>query len=117
MFLLAGLGWSLAQTCDNPKSEFDSLYCVVQEFQQADKELNDAYKELLAKLNPEGQGLLRNSQRAWIRQRDRASAATLEGKTVFYMDTATVMTKERTAFLKARLRECNSTGCLNAKLR
>ncbi|MER3556267.1 MAG: hypothetical protein C4331_18525 [Meiothermus sp.] len=115
--LLSGLGFGLAQSCDNPKSEFDSLYCVVQEFQQSDKELNDVYKELIGKLNPEGQTLLRTSQRRWIRERDKASAAVLEGKTVFYMSTATDMTKERTAFLKARLRECNSTGCVNAKLR
>lgn len=112
-------GWTLVQAagCDNPSDDFDRLYCVNQEFVQSDKELNDRYKELFAKLNPQGQKLLRDAQRNWIKERNKASQATLNGEVVFYMGTATNMTKERTEFLKARLRECNSTGCVNSKLR
>jgi uncharacterized protein YecT (DUF1311 family) len=111
-------GWALAQSgCDNPSDDFDRLYCVNQEFVQSDKELNDRYKELAARLNPAGQKLLRDFQRQWIRERNKASQATLNGEVVYYMGTATRMTKERVEFLKARLRECNSTGCNNNNLR
>ena len=117
LMVLVG-SWSLAQGgCDNPADDFDRLYCVNQEFVQADKELNDRYKELFAKLNAEGQRLLREAQRNWIKARNKESQATLNGEVVFYMGTATRMTKERVEFLKTRLRECNSTGCVNSKLR
>lgn len=120
VFVLLGvLGFSMAKAagCERTSTEFDSLYCVVQLYVQADKELNDAYKELFGKLNKEGQTLLKAAQLKWIKDRDQASGKVLDGERVFYMDTATQMTSERTAFLKARLRECNSTGCVNGKLK
>lgn len=111
------LGMGKAAGCESTSTEFDSLYCAVQLYVQADKELNDAYRDLMGKLNKEGQGLLRAAQIKWIAARDQASGKVLDGQRVFYMDTATQMTTERTTFLKARLRECNSTGCVNSKLK
>lgn len=115
--LCALMSWGLAAGCERSSTEFDSLYCVVQLYVQADKELNDAYRELMGKLDAQGQRLLREAQRRWIAQRDQASAAKIGGETVFYMGTATSMTTERTGFLKARIRECNSTGCVNSRLK
>ncbi len=110
-------GFGKAAGCERTSTEFDGLYCVVQLYVQADKELNDVYKELFGKLNKQGQGLLRVAQIKWIAARDQASGKMLDGERVFYMDTATQMTTERAAFLKACLRECNSTGCVNSKLK
>lgn len=114
---LPALSGARAAGCENTSTEFDSLYCTVQNFQQSDKDLNDTYKMLQSKLNSAGKGLLQTVQRQWIKDRDKASAATLDGQVVFYMSTATQMTKDRTEFLKARIRECNSTGCVNSRLK
>lgn len=114
---LFGGGSTWAAGCDTPGTEFDQLYCVVQNFQQADKDLNTTYQELVKKLDASGKKILQTAQRNWIKHRDTSSAATLNGETVFYMSTATQMTLDRTLFLKARIRECNSTGCVNSKLK
>jgi uncharacterized protein YecT (DUF1311 family) len=103
--------------CDSPKPGFDGLYCIMQDFVQADNELNIYYKQLRGKLNPQGRDLLKKYELVWIDYRDEQSREYLAGEPVVKMWTATRITKERTEFLKARLRECNSTGCVNSKLK
>lgn len=48
--LLVAGGWGLAAGCDNPSADFDYVYCATQLFVQADKEINDVYRELVGKL-------------------------------------------------------------------
>ena len=116
-FLLGLWGWGLAAGCDNPSSDFDYVYCATQLFVQADKDLNSAYQELRGKLNAAGVALLRTSQLAWIRQRNANCTRRTDTERVTNLDCAVAMTQERTTFLKARIRECNSTGCVNSRLR
>lgn len=110
-------GWSLAAGCDNPSSDFDYVYCATQLFVQADKDLNTAYQELRGKLNPAGVALLRTGQLAWIRERNASCTRRDDSGRTTNLDCAVAMTQARTAFLKARIRECNSTGCVNSRLR
>lgn len=115
--MLAFWGWGLAAGCDSPSSDFDYVYCVTQLFVQADKELNLAYQELRGKLNASGVALLRTGQLAWIRERNARCTRREPESRVTNLDCAVSMTEERTAFLKSRIRECNSTGCVNSRLR
>ena len=46
--------------------------CFVAEFERADARLNVTYKTTMKRLPGSRQSALRNSQRAWIKQRDRA---------------------------------------------
>jgi uncharacterized protein YecT (DUF1311 family) len=46
------------------------LLCLEQGYSRWDAELNRVYKELMGKLSPEEQGVLKESQRAWLKQRD-----------------------------------------------
>lgn len=116
---LAMLGFSLGKAagCDNPSADFDYVYCAIQLYQQADKDLNEVYKQLVGKLNAEGRGILRASQLAWIRQRNQRCTEVTSDARLVNLDCATEMTTRRTDFLKARIRECNSTGCANSRLR
>ena len=65
--------------CSNPQKQPDMNYCAGQDFEKADKELNDVYKQALenqkkiAKSGGEYAGAveaLKTAQRAWIVYRD-----------------------------------------------
>jgi uncharacterized protein YecT (DUF1311 family) len=103
--------------CDNPKNEFDDHYCFLQRYVQADKDLNTVYKELRNLLDAEGKQLLKTSELRWIKEREKAVVGEISGERVFFMGRAMRRTESRLEFLKARVRECNSTGCVNSKLR
>ena len=45
--------------------------CLAQAYAKWDQELNQAYRELLSRLDETSKGALRESQRAWIAFRDR----------------------------------------------
>lgn len=115
--LLVGASWGWAAGCDNPSADFDYVYCAAQLFVQADKEINDVYRELVGKLNAEGRSVLRTSQLAWIKSRNQQCTRVDATSRTVNLDCATRMTQERTSFLKARIRECNSTGCVISRLR
>lgn len=115
--ILASMAAAHAQTnCDKPRNDFDGLYCLNKVYLEADKDLNDNYKKLVAKLDEEGKKTLRNTQRAWIEQRD-ANCSRREGNNFFVnLSCAADTTIERAHFLQDRYRECVSSGCLNSKL-
>jgi uncharacterized protein YecT (DUF1311 family) len=106
-----------AQTdCDKPRNDFDGLYCLNKVYLEADKELNENYKKVMAKLNDEGKATLRNTQRGWIEERN-AECSRREGDQFFVnMSCATDMTIRRAQFLQDRYRECVAAGCQNSKL-
>lgn len=56
--------------------------CMGSENERQDARLNQAYKMVMTRLSPKAKGVLRTSQRNWIKQRDarcRAAAAEMEG--------------------------------------
>lgn len=56
--------------CD--KNQMIANVCARRNFGESDKQLNDAYKELMGKLKSADEKLrIRNEQRAWIKSRDR----------------------------------------------
>jgi uncharacterized protein YecT (DUF1311 family) len=102
--------------CDKPKNDFDGLYCLDKVYQEADKELNDVYKQLQGKLDDAGKKALKTGQLAWISERN-SSCSRREGEEFFVnLDCATATTIKRQQFLQDRLRECVSAGCQNSKL-
>lgn len=55
---------------DADASTAGMVTCTVAAEQAWDEELNDAYRDLMGRLDGEGKDLLRAAQRAWIAQRD-----------------------------------------------
>ncbi|MDK2123839.1 lysozyme inhibitor LprI family protein [Parachitinimonas caeni] len=106
-----------AAGCDNPKNDFDDLYCLNKVYLQADKELNENYGKLVKQLDDEGKKLLKKGQLEWIANRNRdCSYKDAKG---FYvnLDCAATTTISRAQFLQDRVRECSSAGCMNSKLK
>ncbi|WP_288480832.1 lysozyme inhibitor LprI family protein [uncultured Deinococcus sp.] len=106
------------QSCNAPQGTFDRVYCDAKVLVRADDELNVSYQKLLGRLNAAGQQLLRQSQRAWLAQRNRdcVEVDPQRGSVVF-SDCAVEATTSRLNFLNDRLRECASSGCQNSRLR
>ena len=102
--------------CDQPRDDFDGLYCLNKVYLEADKDLNGVYKELVGKLDTAGKAKLKSGQLAWIE--DRNSRCSRRETNAFYVNLrcATETTISRVQFLQDRLRECKSSGCLPSKL-
>lgn len=102
--------------CDKPNNDFDGLYCLNKVYQEADKELNANYKKLSGLLDADGRASLKETQLAWIRDRnDRCSMREARGFFV-NLNCATDTTIKRAQELQDRARECTSSGCRNSKL-
>lgn len=116
-FLLCASSVAFANSaCDKPKDDFDGLYCLNKVYQEADRELNENYKKLYAKLDNDGKKLLKSGQISWIDHRNE-DCSRREDKGFFVnLDCATRTTIERSQFLQDRIRECSSSGCQNSKL-
>lgn len=120
-FIMLGLlFWLLpahADNCDKPRDNFDGLYCLNKIYMQADKDLNDVYQELQAKLDPEGRKLLKTHQLAWIETRNNQCSYRNEKGFFVNLRCATNSTISQLQFLQDRQRECISAGCMNSKLK
>lgn len=103
--------------CDNPKNDFDGLYCLNKIYQEADKELNVNYTKLMQKVDTTGKQSLKEGQLKWIRERNMMCSMTTRERFFVDVDCATQSTIQRSQFLQDRLRECASSGCLNSKLK
>lgn len=119
-FFLAATSFSAAalanSACDNPRDDFDGLYCLNKVYQEADTELNANYKKLMTKLDANGAAALKKGQLAWIEERNsRCSKRESDGFFV-NLNCATKQTISRAQFLQDRYRECVSSGCQNSKL-
>lgn len=102
--------------CDHPKNDFDGLYCLNKVYQEADKELNENYKKLNAKLDSDGKKSLKSTQLAWIEERNNKCSKRESAEFFVNLNCATSMTIQRSQFLQDRIRECASAGCQNSKL-
>lgn len=119
-----GMGWMMMASslvwansaCDQPRDDFDGLYCLNKVYQEADRELNSHYKDLSAQLDRAGKAALKSGQLTWIE--DRNQRCSRHDDTGFYVNLscATETTIKRSQFLQDRLRECVSAGCQNSKL-
>lgn len=115
--LLCASGAAFANSaCDVPKNDFDGLYCLNKVYQEADKELNETYKQLNGKLDGNGKKALKAGQLAWIESRNQSCSKREANAFYVNLDCATHTTIERSRFLQDRLRECSSAGCMNSKL-
>jgi uncharacterized protein YecT (DUF1311 family) len=117
MLLCASSAALANSACDKPKSDFDGLYCLNKVYQEADKELNTNYQSLSTRLDAEGKKALKSGQLNWIQGRNE-NCSRREGRGFFVnLQCATDTTIERSQFLQDRVRECNSSGCQNSKLK
>lgn len=114
--LLSATGVNAQSNCDKPRNDFDGLYCLNKVYLEADRELNENYKKLMAKLDDEGKATLRNTQRTWIEQRNADCSRREDDRFFVNMRCATDTTIDRSNFLQDRYRECVSSGCRNSKL-
>jgi uncharacterized protein YecT (DUF1311 family) len=107
---------SANSACDRVTNDFDGLYCLNKVYQQADTDLNGAYKQLVAQLDADGRATLKRGQLQWMAERN--ASCSMRKDDAFYVDLgcATRMTVDRTRFLQDRVRECVSSGCRNSRL-
>lgn len=102
--------------CDNPRDDFDGLYCMNKIYLEADRELNGLYKSLNLRLDAAGKTLLKQGQLAWIDDRNRRCSQRDAGGFWVNLGCTTRATITRAQFLRDRVRECDSSGCLNSRL-
>jgi uncharacterized protein YecT (DUF1311 family) len=65
----ASVGANAAE-CDDPKTSDEIAQCLGKELRNSDARINSSYKELMGKLNDSDKIALRQTQRAWIKDRD-----------------------------------------------
>ena len=100
--------FALETNCDKYKNSYDRTYCLSKLFVESDKELNDVYKELREKLNSDGQKALKETELRWIKYRTsrcEVVPGTIDVRCSYEVN------RDRTNFLRDRLRECNSRMC------
>lgn len=115
--LLAVSGAAFANSaCDRVTDDFDGLYCLNKVYQQADVDLNAAFKTLNGKLDTAGKAALKSGKLAWMRQRNEECSMRKDDGFYVDLDCASRTTIERTRFLQDRVRECVSSGCRNSRL-
>jgi uncharacterized protein YecT (DUF1311 family) len=102
--------------CDHVTNDFDGLYCLNKVYQQADADLNVAYKQLVGHLDGGGRAVLRKHQLQWMAERNVSCSMRKDQAFYVDLDCATRVTIDRTRFLQDRVRECVSAGCMNSRL-
>lgn len=97
--------------CSRATATAELNYCAEQESEREDKRLNEVYSALRKTLDPQGQTLLRDTQRAWIPFRDlncSLAAHAMQGGTgasVAYLGCLARMSRERADELSAELQK------------
>ena len=103
-----------ADNCESTRNVYDSIYCTNKIFANADADLNKNYQQLRKSLNDKQKTILKNSQLAWIRDRDEACSS--EADQSVQVGCNLRYTQERNHFLIERIRECKTVGCKTSKL-
>jgi len=101
-----------ADDCAIAITQGEMNQCAAQQYKAADKELNDLYKQITARLKDDSKAkqLLVKAQRAWIDFRDAEcefSASGVEGGSVYpliHSDCITAQTKARVEAFKTYLK-------------
>lgn len=94
-----------AGECDKYVTPYDKTYCMGKLFVESDNELNVVYAELRKILNPQLKKNLTETQREWIKYRDNACQ---NQPGTINVDCNYRVNKERTEYLRDRLRECKT---------
>ena len=98
--------------CDEAQNQQEINQCAYAEFEAADAELNKAYKQLRAAIEPDHENALRAAQRAWVTLRDAECEFESmgweggSGRAMIQSACLKRMTEERSARLKVFL-TCN----------
>ncbi|HLO84286.1 MAG TPA: lysozyme inhibitor LprI family protein [Nostocaceae cyanobacterium] len=96
--------------CNNPQTQAEITQCAGLSLQNADKKLNQVYKQLLPKLPKSRQQKLITAQQAWIKFRDSScefERSAFEGGTIapsIYAGCLEQLTKQRTQQLQEYLK-------------
>lgn len=101
---------TLTQQCNTYKTSYDRTYCVAKLFMASDGELNDVYKKLRNHVKGAVGDALVHTQRDWIKYRNGACSA--DG--TIDVDCNYKVNRDRTNYLRDRLRECETGSCNNA---
>lgn len=108
MLMMLLISSSLFADCKKPMSQWEMNDCAELEYTEADKELNDVYKQLMSKLNANEKDKLKTEQRKWIVFRDgsaKESISDVSGTMAsgIYSSSLAHHTKKRVEELKALL--------------
>ena len=109
--LLLASSYALADDCANASTQADINACAANQYQAADKKLNQTWQDVLKRAQPTQRELLKKAQTAWITLRDADCAfisSGTEGGSIQPMivnQCLTEKTVEREAFL-ASLMQC-----------
>ncbi|MDR3629649.1 MAG: lysozyme inhibitor LprI family protein [Desulfocapsaceae bacterium] len=93
--------------CDKYTTSYDQTYCYCKLFMESDKELNEAYKELRSQVKDDVKQQLTQTQRDWMKYRD----STCERQGAINVDCNYKVNRERTIYLRDRVRECKTGNC------
>ncbi len=99
--------------CKSPQTTLDMNMCSSQEFQAADKKLNQVYQQLLPKINSKQKQRLIVAQRSWLKFRDETcdyESGHFEGGSVapsIYGYCRARVTKERVKDLEGYLEQAS----------
>lgn len=98
--------------CNQHKSAYDQTYCFAKLFVESDKELNQVYGDLNKAIKPDVKKQLKSTEAEWIQYRDESCSA--QGS----IDAACNyrVNRERTEYLRDRLRECKSGACRDEQI-
>ena len=94
--------------CDKYRTSYDRTYCFSKLFLESDRELNEVYTDLRKVIRDETKKQLTLVQREWIRYRDN-SCQPQPG--TINVDCNYRVNRERTEYLRDRLRECRAGTC------
>lgn len=95
--------------CDKYKTSYYKTYCMAKIFLEADKELNIVYSKLRGILKRGHKKQLTETQRVWLKYRD----SSCDQSSSIDVNCNYKINKERTDYLRDRLRECMAGTCRN----
>lgn len=104
---------TLTSQCSRYHTSYDVTYCVGKLFVQSDKELNDVYAKLKGLLRGDTRTGLVDIQRQWITYRNGACA---DGRGAIDVECNYQVNRDRTNYLRDRLRECETGTCNRLKI-
>ncbi|MDR2861479.1 MAG: lysozyme inhibitor LprI family protein [Syntrophobacterales bacterium] len=99
--------------CDKYKTSYDRTYCFAKLFIESDNELNTVYKDLRKVIKTHAREQLTLVQREWMEYRDdicQPVAGTIN------VDCNYRLNRDRTEYLRDRLRECRAGTCRDDKI-
>lgn len=97
---------AFADSCDDATNQAAMNQCAADAYAQADKLLNETYKDVMSKLDPARHEPLKQAQRDWIKYRDshcKSEASSVQGGSLYgavFNGCMAELTKNRTDKLK-----------------